>query len=51
MCPYIQVVGAIAPPNGHILQNKFHPKINELNRQKRAIAADPLCDWRAIFFV
>ena len=24
-------------------------KINRLNRQKRAIAADPLCDWRAIF--
>ena len=42
------VVGAITPPNGHILLNKFLQN-NRLNRQKRAIAADPLCDWRAIF--
>ena len=49
MCLYIQVVGAIAPPNGHILLNKFHTKINELNRQN---APSPLIRFAigALFF-
>ena len=48
-CAFIYKSSPLRGSEWHILLNKFHTKINELNRQKRAIAADPLCDWRAIF--